>query len=168
MSSALVSRIVRELPHADWVKEETIPAGHAITAEIAHCGPKLKGVMGGIAGRYLFDEYARGACGTMPACESVDIHAQIWNQLDGGATDKARETFGRLLPLLNYEAISSGVYKAVLHWRGVIESDFTRTNIANPLDRYDRHELAVILRSLTDLFSLALPREDLMAAEGGT
>jgi dihydrodipicolinate synthase/N-acetylneuraminate lyase len=168
MSSTLVTRIVRELPYADWVKEETIPAGHAITAEIAHCGAKLKGVMGGIAGRYLFDEYSRGACGTMPACESVDIHAQIWNQLDGGATDKARETFARLLPLLNYEAISSGVYKAVLRWRGVIDSDFTRTNIANPLDRYDRRELAIILRSLTDLFSLALPREDLMAAEGGT
>ena len=76
MSSTLVTRIVRELPYADWIKEETIPAGHAITAEIAHSGPKLKGVMGGIAGRYLFDEYARGACGTMPACESVDIHAQ--------------------------------------------------------------------------------------------
>ena len=66
MSPALVSRIVRELPHADWVKEETLPAGHAISVEIASCGPKLAGVMGGIAGRYLFDEYARGVCGTMP------------------------------------------------------------------------------------------------------
>ena len=93
MSAALVSRIVRELPHADWVKEETLPAGHAISFEIAACGPKLRGVMGGMAGRYLFDEYTRGACGTMPACESVDIHVKIWDHLTGGAPDKAREIF---------------------------------------------------------------------------
>jgi dihydrodipicolinate synthase/N-acetylneuraminate lyase len=166
MSPALVVRIVRELPFADWVKEETVPAGHAMSSEIAGCGPKLKGVMGGIAGRYLFDEHARGACGTMPACESVDIHSRVWTELDGGAPDEARRTFARLLPLLNYEAISSGVYKAVLRWRGVIDSDFTRTNLANPLDAHDRRELAVILGGLRDLFSLAPPRDDLIAADG--
>ena len=167
MSPALVSRIVRELPHADWVKEETLPAGHAISVEIASCGPKLAGVMGGIAGRYLFDEYARGACGTMPACESVDVHVKIWDLLASGDSDRARELFALLLPLLNYEAISSGVYKAVLRWRGVIQSDYVRTNLSNPLDEYDRRELAAILRSLQHLYAVAPLREDLIVADLG-
>jgi dihydrodipicolinate synthase/N-acetylneuraminate lyase len=167
MSPALVSRIVRELPHADWIKEETLPAGHAISIEIASCGAKLQGVMGGIAGRYVFDEHARGACGTMPACESVDVHVLVWNALTGGDHKKARAYFTRLLPLLNYEAISSGVYKAVLRWRGVIESDFVRTNLSNPLDEHDRRELAVILRSLQDLYVVAPLREDLINSDLG-
>jgi dihydrodipicolinate synthase/N-acetylneuraminate lyase len=165
MSAALVSRMVRDLPHADWIKEETVPAGHAISFEIAESGPKLAGIMGGMAGRYLFDEYARGACGTMPACESVDVHAKIWNQLTTGSVDMARDTFARLLPLLNYEAISPGVYKAVLRWRGVIGSDFLRTNLGNPLDAHDRSELAVILRYLSELFEVAPLREDLIKRE---
>jgi dihydrodipicolinate synthase/N-acetylneuraminate lyase len=167
MSPALVSRVVRELPHADWIKEETLPPGHAMSIEIASCGAKLQGIMGGIAGRYLFDEYARGACGTMPACESVDVHVLVWNALTDGDHQKAREYFSRLLPLLNYEAISSGVYKAVLRWRGVIESDYVRTNLANPLDAHDRRELAVILRSLQDLYVVAPLREDLVGSDLG-
>ncbi len=167
MSPALVSRIVREVPHADWIKEETLPAGHAISTEIASAGAKLQGVMGGIAGRYLFDEYARGACGTMPACESVDVHVLVWNSLTGGDHHTAREYFGRLLPLLNYEAISQGVYKAVLRWRGVIVSDYVRTTLSNPLDEYDRRELAAILRSLQDLYVVAPLREDLIRSDLG-
>jgi dihydrodipicolinate synthase/N-acetylneuraminate lyase len=164
MSAALVSRIVRELPHADWVKEETVPAGHAISYEIAHCGPKLRGIMGGMAGRYLFDEYARGACGTMPACESADIHVKIWDHLTGGDPVKARELFRALLPLLNYEAISPGVYKTVLHWRGVIDSDYLRTTGGNPLDEDDRRELAVIMSGVRHLFEVAPLSEQLLPA----
>lgn len=167
MSPALVSRIVRELPHADWIKEETLPAGHAISAEIASSGAKLRGVMGGVAGRYMFDEYARGACGTMPACESVDVHVVVWNALTAGDHQKAREHFAKLLPLLNYEAISSGVYKAVLRWRGVIESDYVRTNLSNPLDDHDRRELATILHGLKDLYVVAPVREDVVASDLG-
>jgi len=155
MSPELVSRIVRELPHADWIKEETVPAGHAISYEIASCGPKLRGVMGGLAGRYVFDEYARGARGTMPACESADIHVSIWNLLASGQEDEARALFARLLPLLNFEAVSAGVYQTVLHWRGIFESDFLRSNLSNPLDASDRRELATIVRGLRDLMVVA-------------
>jgi dihydrodipicolinate synthase/N-acetylneuraminate lyase len=155
MSPELVTRIVRELPHADWIKEETVPAGHAISYEIASCGPKLRGIMGGLAGRYVFDEYSRGACGTMPACESADIHVGIWNLLASGQEDEARALFARLLPLLNYEAVSAGVYQTVLHWRGVFESDFLRSNLSNPLDASDRRELATIVRGLRDLMVVA-------------
>lgn len=157
LSPEFVAKLVNELEHVDYVKEETVPPNHAIEAEIKLCGPKLKGVMGGIAGRYLMDEYRRGACGTMPACEATDIHAQIWNALDAGEHRKARDLFNRLLPLLNYESLLPGVYKAVLKRRGVITSDYLRSHAGNPLDAADHEELSAIFADLRDLFRLAPP-----------
>jgi 4-hydroxy-tetrahydrodipicolinate synthase len=158
MSPEFVARLVRELEHVDYVKEETFPAGHAIQAEIALAGPKLKGVMGGIAGRYLMDEYRRGACGTMPACEATDVHVQVWNALDAGDTRRARDLFNRLLPLLNYEGLLPGVYKAILKRRGIIASDYLRSHAGNPLDAGDHEELSAIFADMHDLWKLAVPR----------
>lgn len=158
MTPEFVAKLVRELEHVDYVKEETFPAGRAIQAEIGLCGPKLKGVMGGIAGRYLMDEYRRGACGTMPACEATDVHVQVWNALDGGEIRQARDLFNRLLPLLNYEALLPGVYKAILKRRGVIASDYLRSHAGNPLDAGDHEELSAIFTDLQDLWKLAPPQ----------
>ena len=158
MSPEFVARLVRELEHVDYVKEETFPAGHAIQAEIALAGPKLKGVMGGIAGRYLMDEYRRGACGTMPACEATDVHVQVWNALESGHPLRARYLFNRLLPLLNYEALLPGVYKAILKRRGIISSDYLRSHAGNPLDAGDHEELSAIFADMHDLWKLAPPK----------
>ena len=47
-------------------------------ADHADCSPRSRrhfaGVFGGAGGRYITDELARGACGTMPACELTDLH----------------------------------------------------------------------------------------------
>jgi len=157
MTPEFVARLVRELPRVDYVKEETFPPGHAISAEIELCGPKLKGVMGGVAGRYLLDEYRRGACGTMPACEATDVHVQVWDALEAGDEREARDLFYRLLPLLNYEAVVPGVYKWVLKRRGVIASDYLRNHGGSPIDAYDRRELDAILADMRNLFRLAPP-----------
>jgi dihydrodipicolinate synthase/N-acetylneuraminate lyase len=157
MPPEMVARLVHELPGVDWVKEETMPPGHAISVEIALAGPKLKGVMGGVAGRYLFDEYRRGACGTMPACEVTDVHVQVWEALEGGNERLARDLFRGLLPLLNFESLMPGVYKAVLKRRGIIASDYLRSHAGNPLDASDRLELDAILADMGDLFRLAPP-----------
>ena len=155
MPGSFVAKLVREIPRVDWVKEETLPPGWAITAEIEESGPKLRGVMGGVAGRYLFDEYRRGARGFMPACEVTDVHVQVWNALDGGDETTARAMFNRLLPVLSFEGRAGGVCKAVLKRRGIIASDYTRQFSGNPLDRYDRLELDRLLEDIHDLFTLA-------------
>ncbi|MDQ3442091.1 MAG: dihydrodipicolinate synthase family protein [Chloroflexota bacterium] len=157
LPAEFVAQLIREVPFVDWVKEETVPSGHAIAKEIELAGTRLQGVMGGIAGRYLFDEYRRGACGTMPACEVTDLHVLVWNALDAGDEAGARHLFSRLLPLLNFEARMSGVYKAVLKRRGVIASDYMRHYAGNPLDELDRVELDAILDDLRDLYTLAVP-----------
>jgi dihydrodipicolinate synthase/N-acetylneuraminate lyase len=153
-----VARLVRELPNVDWVKEETLPPGYAISAEIELAGPKLKGIMGGAAGRYLIDEYRRGAVGTMPACEATDVHVQVWDALESGDERHSRDLFNRLLPLLNFEGGKPGTYKAVLKRRGVIASDYMRHHSGNPLDAHDRKELDDILADMSDLFRVAPPR----------
>jgi len=158
LSPQFCARLVQELEHVDWIKEETFPPGHAISAELELCGPKLKGVMGGVAGRYIMDEHKRGACGTMPACEMTDIASEVWNLLDAGETRKARDLFNRLLPVLNYEAVVPGVYKAILKRRGIIKSDYLRSHHGNPLDQNDHEELTAIFEDMKDLFKLAPPK----------
>lgn len=160
MPPDLVANIVNTLPRVDWIKEETVPAGQAISRELELCNTKLRGVMGGLAGRFMLDEHRRGSAGTMPACESADIHARVWNLLEKADLDQARLVFNRLLPLLNYEGASSGVYKTVLRWRGILETDYLRSALGNPLDASDRQELRDILRSITDLFVVSPPRLD--------
>jgi dihydrodipicolinate synthase/N-acetylneuraminate lyase len=157
MSPELVSSLINSVGGVDWIKEETIPSGQAISRELDLCGDKLRGIMGGLAGRYLLDEYRRGSAGTMPACESTDIHVMVWTLLESGKSEEARVIFDRLLPLLNYEAVSSGVYKTVLHWRGVLETDYLRSVSGNPLDAADRNELKEILRSMRELFAVYPP-----------
>ncbi len=158
MAPELVARLVNELEHVVYVKEETFPPQQAITAEIALCGSRLAGVMGGVAGRYLLDEYRRGACGTMPACEAADVHVQVWEALEAGDARKARELFDHLLPLLNFEAMyGAAVYKEVLRRRGVIRSNYLRSHLGNPLDAENGRELDAILADLTPLFRVAVP-----------
>jgi dihydrodipicolinate synthase/N-acetylneuraminate lyase len=157
LSPELVARLVTQLDHIEYLKEETLPPNHAIEAELKLCGPRLKGVMGGIAGRYLLDEYRRGACGTMPACEATDLHVQVWQALEAGESARARALFNRLLPLLNYESLNPGVPKAVLRRRGIIASDYLRSHHGNPLDASDHAELTAIFDDLRDLFRLCPP-----------
>jgi 4-hydroxy-tetrahydrodipicolinate synthase len=158
LSPEFVAKLVLELEHIEYVKEETIPPTHAIEAEIRLCGPRLKGVMGGIAGRYLMDEYRRGACGTMPACEATDVHVQVWESLESGDEKATRALFQRLLPLLNFEGLLPGVYKAVLKRRGIIASDYLRSHAGNPMDEGDHRELTAIFGDMRDLFRLAPPK----------
>jgi len=155
MSADLLSRMICELDHVEYLKEEAVPAGQMMTNVMRKTGARLKGVMGGAAGRYLLDEFRRGACGTMPACEVVDLHAQLWDLLDSGKEVEARAFFTRLLPLLNIESLYSfTVYKYVLHRRGVIDYTTTRAPGAGVLDEFDLQELDAILQELEPLFRL--------------
>ncbi len=116
--------------------------------------------MGGMAGRFLLDEYRRGACGTMPACEVTDVDVAIWERLEAGDLDGARRLHNRLLPLLNLEWLYGvSVYKEVLVRRGVIASATMRDPGAYPLDGSDLAELDAILADVGELFTLAPLRE---------
>jgi dihydrodipicolinate synthase/N-acetylneuraminate lyase len=158
MSAQLVARLMREIDTISYLKEETQYAPQMMTRVKELAGDALKGMMGGMAGRYLLDEYARGACGTMPACEVTDAHAAVWQALESGNELQAREHFRLLLPLLDYEAMYSvAVYKEVLRRRGVIRTAKVRSPGTPTLDDGNHRELDQILSALSPLLTADQP-----------
>jgi 4-hydroxy-tetrahydrodipicolinate synthase len=154
MPPALLARLLREIDGVDYLKEESAYAPQVMSDVAARAGAALKGMMGGMAGRYLLEEARRGACGTMPACEVADAHVRVWQALERGDEVEARRLHTILLPLLNFEAMYSfTVYKEVLLRRGVIASARTRVPGAGVLDAENRRELDLILRDLEALLS---------------
>jgi dihydrodipicolinate synthase/N-acetylneuraminate lyase len=158
LAADLIARLVTELDRVEYIKEETYPPGRAMSAEFEKCGDALKGVMGGIGGRYIFDEYRRGACGTMPACAWADVWVRIWDSLEAGEEDAARETFNQLLPILNYEVMwGIPLYKEILKRRGVFRTNYLRSVMGNPLDEHDLRELDRLLEGISPLVTQAQP-----------
>lgn len=154
MSPELLVRLLTEIPGVDYLKEESALAPQVMSRVRDLAGDSLKGMMGGMGGRYLVDEVGRGASGTMPACEVVDIHVAIWSALERGEHDEARRLHTRLLPLLNYEAMYGfPVWKHVLARRGVIDSARTRIQGAARFDTHNHRELDRLLADLDDLLT---------------
>ena len=122
-----VARIAREVPHVRYVKEETLPCGQNLSVVLAEAGDAIDGVFGGAGGRYVTDELARGALGTVPAVEIADVHAALVRAWDRGEADEARRLFAASLPLLNMQAVfRTRLTKEVLRRRGVLRVAHSR------------------------------------------
>jgi 4-hydroxy-tetrahydrodipicolinate synthase len=146
-----VAELARAVDAIRYVKEEAPPSGQRITQLAGLAGDALDAVFGGAGGRYVIDELARGARGTMPACEITELHVAMIRCHANGDETGARDLFERTLPLLNMQAIFRWrLTKAVLKMRGIIASDFVRAP-GPALDRHDRAELEALLGRLGDL-----------------
>lgn len=153
MSSQLLGRLCRELPHVDYLKEETLPEPRQISATLAAAGDACKGVFGGQGGIYFLDEYRRGACGNMPACQVTDVHVAIWQKLEQGDEAGARKIFNQLLPLINFERMHGvAVYKETLYRRGVLATRVSRAP-GRGLDEMDQAEMDAIWTDVAPLFT---------------
>jgi 4-hydroxy-tetrahydrodipicolinate synthase len=154
MSNQLLARMCRELPNVDYIKEETLPEPRQISRTIEVAGNACKGVFGGQGGIYLIDEWRRGACGNMPACQATDIQVMMWNLLEQGKEAEARQIFNRLLPLINFERMHGvAAYKEVLYRRGIFKTRVARAP-GKDLDAMDRTELDAIMAEVEPLFKL--------------
>jgi len=149
MSAELLGRMCREIDHVDYIKEETTPASRQLSRSIAAAGAHCRGVFGGQGGVYLLDEHRRGAAGNMPACQTIDLHSEIWRRLEADDEAGARALFNRLLPLINYERqYGVALYKTVLQRRGVLRSSACR----HPLGALEPADLVELDALLADLF----------------
>lgn len=148
---AVVIEIARAVPQVEYVKEEAMPAGARITQTLAGAPPTLRGVFGGAGGRYITDELARGAVGTMPACELAEVHVALLAAHRRGDRKMVRELFNRMLPLLNFQAVFRwAMTKELLRRRGIIAHAGKRA--AGPeLDAGDQRELSEMLAEVVDL-----------------
>jgi 4-hydroxy-tetrahydrodipicolinate synthase len=154
MSVSTLKRILTEVPQVQYVKEETSPVHHKLTALMEMGLPNLKGVFGGAGGRYMLAEYPRGVCGQMPGCHMTDVMVRYWNALEADDWPEAKRIYGILSPLYAIETLCQGaIYKEVLRRRGVIASARSRNAAPGQMDEYDHRSLDDALRDLEPLFT---------------
>jgi 4-hydroxy-tetrahydrodipicolinate synthase len=150
----VVLEVLKAVPSIRYVKEENLPCGQRMTALLAGAPASLLGVMGGAGGRFVVEEYLRGACGSMPSCELIEAHVAMWNLFQIGNVAGARAILSRLMPMLNLGSVfRQSSVKRVLAKRGLIESAYFRDN--NPtLDPLDCSEIDAIMADLGDLMKV--------------
>ncbi|MGV1683899.1 dihydrodipicolinate synthase family protein [Sphingopyxis sp. NJF-3] len=151
LDAAALLHILGRAPNILYVKEENAPCGQRISALRAAAPPQLRAIFGGAGGRYITDELARGAEGTMPAAEIADLHVRLIAAHRAGDQATVRMLFERTLPLLNMQAVYRWrLTKEVLRRRGLIASAFVRAP-GPELDAHDRAELDQLLAALEPL-----------------
>lgn len=131
------------------VKVETQPTAPKVSAVVEAVEDDFA-VLGGQNALFVLEEYARGAVGTMPACEFADALRMALDSFAAGALAAARAEFARLLPLIRsgmQGPIAWAVHKHVLVRRGVIASDRVRLPAA-PLTAADRRDIEALLHDL--------------------
>ena len=156
-------KLLKEVERVDYVKEESYLPGQVMTELLKKAGGAVKGLMGGMGGRYLVDEFRRGSCGTMPAGHITDAHVKLWNALENGGvdeeglqivTDEARGIWEQMIPSLNFEFMFGvNAYKAAYWRRGIIRTPLTRNPANKSLDKLDYEELDKILDRMNDLLN---------------
>ncbi len=151
LSVKAMVRLVQEVEHIEYIKEETMPATHKLTQVLEMAPPKLKGIFGGAGGRYLLLEYPRGVAGQMPGCHITDVVVRLWNALEAKDLKEAKRVYGLMAPLFALETLRGVSYLEVLRRRGVIKS--ARQRMARRADEYDQRALDDILRDLEPLFT---------------
>ncbi|MEV5896413.1 dihydrodipicolinate synthase family protein [Nonomuraea fuscirosea] len=127
------------------VKIEAPPTAPKVGAVAARVGGDFA-VFGGQNALFCLEEYARGAVGTMPACEFTDLLAPILKE-------PRQDAFARLLPLIRFgmqPGLAWAVHKEVLVRRGLIESSTVRSP-AKPLDPGTLTALNEVLAALPEL-----------------
>ena len=147
----VVLEVVRAVPAIAYVKEEALPSGARISRLIAGAPATLRGVLGGAGGRYITDELARGAVGTMPAVELAELHVALFRAHRAGDRAAVRAWFNRMLPVLNLQAVFRwALTKEVLRRRGLIDHAGKRAP-GPELDVGDQRELSECLAELRDV-----------------
>ena len=139
LPTLLIIELAKEFPALGYVKEEVEPVSHRL-AELARSGA-VKGLFSGSAGKYLLNEMAHGAVGTMPACEFVDVAVQVYELAAAGKMDEARALFEKLLPLIGMEeSYGMSFAKTVLVRRGVFKTAKMRGVAGATMDSIDQQE----------------------------
>ncbi|WP_104176492.1 dihydrodipicolinate synthase family protein [Cryobacterium sp. Y50] len=132
------------------LKVEAPPTAQKVGAVVAAVQSGQFAVLGGNNAQLCLEEYARGAIGTMPACEFTDALSVILDKWNSGNQDDARQEFAALLPLLLFgvqPGLAWAVHKEVLVRRGIIDHATVRLP-AGALDGVTRAALMQVLESL--------------------
>ena len=152
-----VAAVAAAVPSIRSVKEETLPCGQNVARLREAAGDAVDAVYGGAGARYVLEEIARGAAGTMPALELADIHAALARAAEAGDTAEARLLFRDSLPFLNLQAVFRWhATKHALRRRGVLRGVHVRAPGPVP-DTGDVAEMDRMLADLRHRFAIRPP-----------
>jgi dihydrodipicolinate synthase/N-acetylneuraminate lyase len=153
LNAALIAELIRDIDWARYVKEETSPSGHSITAALTAVDEHCHGVFGGASGQWMVPEMRRGAAGFVPHAHVTDIFVQVWDAFQGGDEAGARAIFECLEPMESLLGmVGQRLCKEVLVRRGVIATATMRQPGAAELDAYDWHEFDIAMRRMESYF----------------
>lgn len=139
-----------KIPGVTSVKVEAPPTAEKVYAVVQAAASDTFAVLGGNNAQLCMEEYARGAVGTMPACEFTDVLAPILQLWQSGNEKEARRQSANLMPLLLFgvqPGLAWAVHKEVLVKRRIIESATVRSP-ARPLEEATRRALFAMLDNL--------------------
>ena len=141
LGAQALAEVVAAVPGVRYVKEESNPPTHGISAVVKALGDSIEGVFGGIGGVYLVNELERGAIGTMPSPAFVDRVVGAYRTWAAHGADAAQEEIESMGSLFTREVLYNvAFHKEVLRRRGVISGSTVR--IASPtLDEVDHADL---------------------------
>lgn len=141
MSVPLIVELSK-LEHVASVKIEAPPTAPKV-GEVVSATDAGFMVFGGQNALFVLEEYARGAVGTMPACEFTDVLAGVLAEWAAGHRLEAHRAFARLLPLVRFgmqPQLAWAVHKEVLVRRGII----TSATVRDPAVALDRESGAAL------------------------
>ena len=155
MPPALIAELAR-LDGVDSVKVEAPPTAPKVGAVVAAIDDPDFAVLGGQNAQFCLEEYARGAVGTMPACEFPDLLGPVLTDFVEGRVEEARAAFRRMLPLVLIGlqgGIAWAVHKEILVARGVID----HATVRYPASRLDAGSRAAVDLVIHELGLASLP-----------
>jgi 4-hydroxy-tetrahydrodipicolinate synthase len=142
LSADYIVELCEKYPLIQYVKEEKSPQGHSVTEVIEKQSPAVKGVFSGASAKYIISEHKRGVSGNMPACVLPDLDAQIWDLMEEGREEAAREIHNAKIVLENSMGnMPFRSRKEVLRRRGVISCAASRNVGPLVLDEHEIQEL---------------------------
>lgn len=149
MSSALLVRLLLDIPNIQYLKIEHNPTLPKITAVIDKTSKEYV-IFGGSGAKYCFDEFERGAKGCISGFPYPEVIKEIYRQQSSGNTDLARSLFYKYIPLMRYiEQSGLGLVarKEIYKLRGLIDSAVLRRP-APKLDKVSAAELYALIETL--------------------
>ena len=138
--------IISECRNVKYIKEESGCPSRVITElwDMLEKDPieRFQGFFCGLGGNMMLHEISRGCCGVMPAPYLTDIFVDLWNLIDAGEIEKARNLHLNLMPLLVYDGVFTiSAWKAISCYRGLIDNPAIRRGGYAVLDEDNMKEI---------------------------
>lgn len=149
LSVQLLAQLAREAPQVRYFKIEVPGTAAKLRKLIAAGGANIVGPFDGEEAITLMADLEAGATGTMPSALLPDLIKPVLEYYFSGKRDEAVSSYGRILPLINYENRQCGLRaaKTIMAEGGVIKSDAVRHPL-EPLSPEVRAGLISLARSL--------------------